>query len=136
MAETFEMPSIDYVGGSSKTLSFYIYKYNEVNGQYEPYNLENCEVNFSLMDYINKHSPFAIRTGIPLLSRSGQIGVGDNGVMNFVKVDLYPKDTGKLHGLYIYQLIVNDMSGNADVPKQGEMHITKNINSYYIEQLN
>lgn len=134
--ELYEMPDIDFVGGSSRTLPFYIYKLNEVSGVYEPYNLENCEVNFSIIDYINKNSEFAIRTGIPLISKQGTIGIGDNGIENFVTVDLYPKDTHRLHGLYIYQLIINDLSGNADVPNQGEMNIVKNTNANYIEQLN
>jgi len=49
-------------------------------------------------------------------------------------VTLDPLDTVDLCGKYIYQITIKDINGNIEIPKQGILFITNNINKSFIRQ--
>ena len=59
---------------------------------------------------------------------------GDGSAFNILSVDLTPKETYELSGKYIYQITIRDVNGNVEIPKQGLMYITNNINKSFIQK--
>ena len=53
---------------------------------------------------------------------------------NVLGVTLDPLDTVDLCGKYIYQITIKDINGNIEIPKQGILFITNNINKSFIRQ--
>ena len=51
---------------------------------------------------------------------------------NVAAVDLEPRDTLGLHGKYIYQITIKDIDGEAEIPNQGFLLITHNINESFL----
>lgn len=49
-------------------------------------------------------------------------------------VTLSPIETVDLSGKYIYQIIIRDIDGDVEIPKQGILYITNNINKNFIRQ--
>lgn len=47
---------------------------------------------------------------------------------NVLTVTLSPTETVDLSGKYIYQIIIRDIDGDVEIPKQGILYITNNIN--------
>lgn len=53
---------------------------------------------------------------------------------NVLTVKLLPTDTVDLFGKYIYQIIIRDIDGDVEIPKQGILYVTNNINKNFIRQ--
>ena len=53
---------------------------------------------------------------------------------NVLTVSLPPSKTVDLFGKYIYQIIIRDIEGDVEIPKQGILYITNNINKNFIKQ--
>lgn len=45
---------------------------------------------------------------------------------------LEPSDTYELYGKFIYQISIRDVDGNVEIPQQGLMYVTNNINKSFI----
>ena len=90
-----------------------------------PFNADGCVGNFAVINYSNKH-------GTPEISKPVEFQRGDSGVINLATVELTPSDTLDLFGKYIYQLTIKDIDGNIEIPNQGILLISKNINEAYI----
>lgn len=59
--------------------------------------------------------------------------INDEGTSdNVLMVTLEPAETVDLCGKYIYQVIIKDMNGDTEIPKQGVLYITNNINKSFV----
>lgn len=118
----YTLPTIDFVGGETQDLLFNVYFYK--NDQ--PFSLSGCTSNFSVVSFTNK-------TGVPILSKQMTSIFNDAGTSdNVLTVTLQPSETVDLCGKYIYQIIIKDINGDAEIPKQGILYITNNINKSFI----
>lgn len=121
----YTLPKIDFVGGSTQDLIFHSFFYSNKR----PFDLSDCTANFSIINFLNKYST-------PILSKEMQITSGDldggKRVPNLLKVTLLPCETYGLHGKFIYQISVKESTTQVDIPNQGIIFITNNINKGYI----
>lgn len=120
----YTLPTIDFVGGETQDLAFNVYFYKNK----QPFSLTGCTCNFSIVSFTNK-------TGAPILSKQMDAIFNDDiSSDNVLTVTLEPTDTVDLFGKYIYQIIIKDINGDAEIPKQGILYITNNINKGFIRQ--
>lgn len=88
--------------------------------------MTGCTANFAIVSFTNK-------MGKPILTKSMEDIFNDEGTINNVlTVTLEPRETVDLYGKYIYQIQIKDVSGNVEIPKQGILYITNNINRGFI----
>lgn len=117
------LPTIDFVGGESQELLFNVYFHKSR----KPFSMTGCTSNFSIVDFRNK-------VGIPLLTKTMNVlENADGSSFNVLSVNLTPLETYELSGKYIYQITIRDVNGNVEIPKQGLMYITNNINKGFIQ---
>lgn len=117
----YTLPTIDFVGGETQDLAFNVYFYKER----KPFSLTGCDCNFSVVSFTNK-------MGAPILSKPMVTIYNDEGSSNNVlTVTLKSSETVDLCGKYIYQIIIRDVNGDAEIPKQGILYITNNINKSF-----
>jgi len=119
--DIYTMPTVMFVAGQSNTLNWRLYTRGG-----SPYNAKGCTGNFSVVDYSDQ-------TGDPLISKTVGFKIGIEEVMNVASVDLAPGDTLQLDGKYIYQLTIKDTYGEAEIPNQGFLLITHNINKGFLQ---
>ena len=120
----YRLPEIDFVGGSSEDLQFNVF-YNENDPK--PMSLFGGEVNFSIVNFINKNST-------PLVSKRMEIGINEDEThYNILRISLNPEDTVDLFGKFVYQITIRDIDGNVDIPHQGIMNIHNNIDKTFIK---
>jgi len=120
----YTLPTIEFVGGESQELLFNVYFYKNR----KPFSMIWCTSNFSVVDFTNKK-------GSPILNKSMDVlENGDGSAFNILSVDLTPKETYELSGKYIYQITIRDVNGNVEIPRQGLMYITNNINKSFIQK--
>lgn len=119
----YTLPELTFVGGKTQELRFNL---KDKNG--EPYNASGSTVNFSICDY-------SYKTGAPLLSLTPTLIADENGVADMLYITITPEDTLNLFGKYIYQITIVDISGRVEIPNQGIMNITKNINTGFISSI-
>lgn len=112
----YALPTIDFVGGETQKLLFRLY---HKTGK-RPFDTEGCSCDFSIVSALNK-------TGEPIFSKQMEVGGG-----NVLQVKLLPEDTLTLSGRYIYQISIKDANGDTEIPKQGVLYITNNINKSFI----
>ena len=119
----YTLPTIEFVGGESQEFLFHAYFYN---GK-KPFGMTGCTSNFSIVDFRNK-------TGAPILTKTMGVREGyDGSSFNVLSVELTPVETYELSGKYIYQITIRDVDGNVEIPKQGLIYITNNINKVFIQ---
>lgn len=120
----YTLPTIDFVGGETQDLRFNVY----FHSNHRPFSLTGCECNFSIVSFTNK-------SGAPILSK--QMSSVDNSSGEFdnvLTITLRPSETLALYGKYIYQITIKDANGDVEIPKQGILYITNNINKNFISQ--
>lgn len=118
----YTLPTIDFVGGETQDLAFHTY-FHEGN---KPFALSGCDANFAIVSYMNK-------TGAPIVSKPMTAIMNSEGTAdNVLTVTLLPSETVNLFGKYVYQITIKDISGNVEIPKQGILMITNNINKNFI----
>ena len=117
----YSLPAIDFVGGETQDLAFHVYFYI---GK-KPYDLRDCVCEFAIVNFMNK-------TGEPILTKPMDVAY-DSALANYnvLKVTLQPEETIDLFGKYIYQIIIQDRDGDVEIPKQGCLYITNNINKAF-----
>lgn len=120
----YTLPTIDFVGGETQDLAFNVYFYKDK----KPFSLTGCTCNFSIVSFTNK-------MGAPILSKEMK-GIYNDEVTadNVLTVTLTPTETVELFGKYIYQIIIRDIEGDVEIPKQGILYVTNNINKNFIKQ--
>lgn len=121
--DIYTLPEVVFVSGQSLTLRWRLWTVKNV-----PFNADGCTGNFSVVDYSDK-------TGDPLITKSLTFSIGDDdtGAKNVASVDLLPKETLGLYGKYIYQITIKDIDGEAEIPNQGILLITHNINESFLK---
>lgn len=113
----YTLSTISFVGGSTQTLGFKMYR-TELT---KPFSLYRCRANFSIIHSVNK-------MGVPILTKTMEKTLGEEGVDNVVFVEILPEETVDLNGKYIYQITIEDtVDGKVEIPNQGVMYITNNI---------
>lgn len=118
----YTLPTIDFVGGETQDFMFNVYFYK--NGR--PFSLTGCTANFAIVSFTNK-------MGKPILTKPMEAIFNNEGTINNVlTVTLEPKETVELCGKYIYQIQIQDIDGDVEIPKQGLLYITNNINRGFI----
>jgi len=118
----YVLPTIDFVGGETQDLAFNAYFYEDM----KPFSMAGCTANFAIVSFINK-------SGAPIVSKvMGTAHNKDGTVENVLTVSLTPAETVDLFGKYIYQITIKDMSGEVEIPKQGILMITNNINKSFV----
>lgn len=120
----YVLPTIDFVGGSTQDFAFNIYHYMSR----KPFSLGSCTANFSIVSFTNKTGePIATKEMTAIYNNAGDID-------NVLAVTLEPEDTVGLCGKYIYQIQIKDVDGDVEIPKQGLLYISNNINKGFIAQ--
>lgn len=119
----YTLPELTFVGGKTQELRFNL---KDTNG--EPYNASGSTINFSICDY-------SYKTGAPILSLAPALIADENGIADSLYVTITSEDTLNLFGKYIYQITIIDISGRVEIPNQGIMNITKNINTSFISSI-
>ena len=120
----YTLPEICFVGGETQDLAFHIYFY--IGNR--PYSLSGRTANFSIVSFRNK-------TGTPILTKEMDVRFDNTGAVNNVlTVTLAPTETVDLSGKYIYEIQIKDIDGDVEIPKQGILYITNNINKSFIRQ--
>lgn len=118
----YTLPTIDFVGGETQDFMFNVFFYK--NGR--PFSLTGCTANFAIVSFTNK-------MGTPILTKPMEAIFNDAGTINNVlTVTLEPKETVELCGKYIYQIQIQDIDGDVEIPKQGLLYVTNNINRGFI----
>ena len=112
----YVLPTIDFVAGETQDLVFNIY-FHHGN---KPYDLGSCTATFSVANYMN-------RSGSALISKAMTVRAGTSGKDNVLAVTLKSSDTLNMAGKYIYQITLQDVDGDVEIPKQGILMITNNI---------
>lgn len=120
------LPTIDFVGGSTQELVFHTF----FSQNKKPFDLSSCTAYFAVINFVNK-------SGTPLISKKMEIGKsedGDETVTNILRVVLQPEDTVDLVGKFIYQISIQDISGEIEIPDQGIIRIANNIHKAFSGQ--
>jgi hypothetical protein len=112
------LPTIEFVGGETQELVFNVYFHSKD----KPFGMAGATANFAIVSSLNK-------TGAPILSKPMTAGYDEHGtVLNVLRVTIAPSESVNLSGKYIYQITLRDMSGETEIPKQGVLFISNNIN--------
>lgn len=118
----YTLPTIEFVGGETQDLVFHVYFY----ANNKPFGMVGSSANFSVVNYLN-------RTGAAVISKAMDVAYNADGtVMNVLTVTLDPADTLNMSGKYIYQISIRDIGGDAEIPKQGILHVINNINKDFM----
>ena len=116
----YTLPEISFVGGETQELHF-----NLKNSSGNAFDVSGASVNFAICNYSNK-------VGTPMLSYTPTIFADSRGVSSILNVVIPKGDTARLSGKYIYQITIIDLNGDAEIPNQGIINITRNINQEYV----
>lgn len=123
----YTLPTIDFVGGETQYLRFHIYHKNPSI----PFSVSGCTASFAIVDFLN-------RTGKPILTKEMKAELSELDEVhiadNILTVTLLPEETVDLSGKYIYQITIGDIDGEVEIPKQGILFITNNINKDFIRR--
>lgn len=119
----YTLPTIDFISGESATVIFDLYR--EDGRPYE--DASGCSVIFTVAHFLDREygSPL-----IKLDTNGDQVKIYDGlqGKINRVKVFLKSEDTKILSGKYIYQIMIVGEGDKTEIPGQGILLVTKNIN--------
>ena len=124
--EQYSLPTLDFVGGSWQDLEYNVYFRSLAN----PFDLSKCSANFAIIDVMNSHRK-------PILSKDmtieqGSASVAGKYISNKLRVQLMSSETVELSGKYIYQISIKEGDDKTEIPKQGLLYITNNINRPFI----
>lgn len=118
----YTLPYDSFVAGQTKDYGWVLYRESR-----EPFDAQNCDGTFSLIDYSQKEMDEE-----PILMKKINFISGDSGIRNVAFVTLNPEDTMHLNGKYIYQLTIKDPDGTIEIPDQGLFYIYNNIHKSFV----
>ena len=117
----YKLPTVSFVGGSTQELAFHTYFEN--NGR--PLSMSGCVGYFSIVEYLDR--------SLPLLSKTMTITESPvDATDNILRVELEPSDTIDMVGKFIYQVTIKGDHGDVDIPYQGILYVTQNIDKTII----
>ena len=119
-ARTYNLPEIAFVGGETQDLRFRLFTKTG-----RSFDADGAMATFSVVYSVN-------RTGATVLSKQMTVMNDEHGVKNVLAVELLPKETVGLFGKYIYQITIKDSGGDVEIPSQGILTITNNIDKAII----
>ena len=111
----YDLPEISFVGGETRDLLFKLFTATRL-----PFSAYGADATFSIVNSVH-------RTGEPIVSKQMDVIADDDGVDSILRVTLMPMETVGLFGKYIYQITIIDLSGEIEIPSQGILRITNNI---------
>jgi hypothetical protein len=117
--DVYTLPEITFVGGITDSWMFELVTLGGA-----PFELFGGSGQLSVVNYSNK-------TGAPVLTLPCSVAENEDGFFNLLRVDTTSADTVELFGRYVYQLTLRDGNDETDVPGQGILIITKNIDPAY-----
>lgn len=120
--EHYSLPTIDFVGGETQELMFHTY-FPKSQGKV-PFSLSHCRASFTVVDFLNK-------SGKPVIGPLDMtVRMSGDGCDNLLFIKLTADKTVNLDGKFVYQITINEPgTGDTDIPRQGIMLITRNINN-------
>ena len=121
IAKTYNLPEVSFVGGESHDFKFSLF-----TDTGRAFNASDINATFSIVSSIN-------RTGQPILSKNMTVIADTSGTKNIITVTLQPNETVNLYGKYIYQITLQDISGETEIPSQGILGIINNIDKNIIK---
>lgn len=124
LVDPYKLPDIDFVGGSTQEFAFHCYHYKGKR----PLDMSFSTAEFAIIDYVNKN-------GAPLVVKQMDVleGTAKDGLeYNVLAVKLDAADTVKLAGKFIYQISIKDRDGAVEIPSQGIIQITNNIDKPFV----
>ena len=122
----FSLPDWSFIGGNAEVKDFILQK---ADGSF--YMSESGICRLAIVDFINRDS-------LPVITKTVDIEIVENGTKTRAVFYLNPKDTIDLSGKYIYQLTAlktSDESTDVFIIGQGILRIKKNIDLNLIDQL-
>lgn len=121
--DIYTLPQITFVAGQSQTLRWRLLTQSKA-----PFNASDCTGNFAVVDYSDKN-------GDPLISKPLLFVIDDSisEIKNIATVELLSSDTLGFSGKYIYQITIKDMNGKSEIPNQGILLISHNINESFLQ---
>lgn len=120
--DIYTLPEIMLVGGQTETIRWQLF---DLEGQ--PFDASDLDVRFALVNYSSQSAD------TPDLTVDATIEEGDTaGTDNVVQVVIGSDATASMYGKYIYQLTMKDGAGNVQIPGQGIIFITHNIDQSFI----
>lgn len=122
-ANIYTLPELTFVGGKTQELRF-----NLKDTKGNPYDVIDGYANFSVCSY-------SYKIGEPIFSIEPRLVTDESGVTDRLFVTITPDKTIDLYGKYIYQIIIVDFAGKVQIPNQGIMNITRNINMPFISSM-
>lgn len=122
----YTLPPIGFVGGSAQDLRFHVYWHTLNN----PYDLSRCMSNFAIVGFANRRGSTILSKAMTVVKTG--VSVDGNLVYNMLDVSLTSAETVALEGKYIYQISIKEDAGKIEIPSQGFLYITNNINKPYI----
>lgn len=116
----YSLPTIDFVGGETQELMFHVY-FPTGTGNV-PFPVTHCTARFAVVNFLNK-------SGDPVIGPLTMTQkTGGDGYTNLLYVKIPASLTVDLEGKFIYQITINEQdTGDTDIPRQGIMLITRNI---------
>ena len=115
IGKTYNLPEISFIGGETHDFRFSLF-----TDTGKTFNASGIKATFSIVSSIN-------RSGQPILSKDMTVIANDDGIENIITVTLQSNETVNLYGKYIYQITLQDMSGDIEIPSQGILGIINNI---------
>lgn len=115
-----DLPEISFVGGETRQFRFPL---RDKKGRV--FDVSGATANFSVVGAMN-------RSGAPIVSKPMDLVADENGITSVLTVTLHPAETVNLYGKYIYQISICDVYGDIEIPSQGVLFITNNIDRSFI----
>lgn len=115
-----DLPEISFVGGETRQFRFPL---RDKKGRV--FDVSGATANFSVVGAMN-------RSGAPIVSKPMDLVADENGITSVLTVTLLPAETVNLYGKYIYQVSIRDVYGDIEIPSQGVLFITNNIDRSFI----
>lgn len=112
----YTLPELTFVGGKTQELNFRLL---EKDGSL--FNAKNCTGNLSICNYSDK-------VGISTVSLTPTFVANGTKIIHILHAVLPAEQTVELCGKYIYQIIIMDDHNQIEIPNQGILYITRNIN--------
>lgn len=114
------LPEISFVGGETREFRFPL---RDKKGKV--FDASGATAIFSVVGAMN-------RTGVPIVSKPMDLIADENGITSVLTVTLFPTETVNLFGKFIYQISIRDFYGEIEIPSQGVLFITNNIDKSFI----
>lgn len=122
----FTLPTVQFVGGSNQDFRYHVFDHL----QSDPYDLEGCTAEYAIVNFYNRYSTPVVKKSMTVIE--GDSDINGDETRNVLKVLLSASDTKELEGKYIYQISIKNSTGSVEIPNQGIMFISNNIDKSFV----